>query len=82
MSIINERRDMKSFIQGMLQPDISRRALWVALIVGTILNAINHYELFMGATVTIKEWVQLVMTYIVPYVVSAHGQLNAGVNNS
>ena len=73
---------MNHFIQGMLHPHISRRALRVALIVGTILNVINHYELLIGSTVTIKELVQVALTYIVPYMVSTHGQLLAGVNKS
>jgi hypothetical protein len=47
---------------------VPRRSLWVALVVGTILNLINQGDtLVSGQRV---DFAKLTLTYIVPYVVS------------
>lgn len=71
---------MRHFVQGILHPVISLRALKVALVVGTILNLINNYELLLGVEVGVKDLVQIFLTYLVPYLVSTHGQLLSGVH--
>ncbi|HEV7801166.1 MAG TPA: nitrate/nitrite transporter NrtS [Burkholderiales bacterium] len=50
-------------------------ALRVALVVGTILNLINHFDLLLGTPLTRMTLVQMGLTYIVPYCVSTHGQV-------
>lgn len=59
-----------------------RHVVWlavkVALVVGTILNLINHFDLLLGAPVTDAALVQIGLTYIVPYCVSTHGQVFGG----
>ena len=52
-----------------------RLALKVALVVGTILNLINHFDVLSGAPITRVVATQIVLTYIVPYCVSTHGQV-------
>jgi len=59
--------------------EVVRRAAVVALVVGTLLNLINHYELALGAVVDTKTAVQVLLTYLVPYFVSTHGQVVAMV---
>lgn len=55
-----------------------KRAFYVALIVGTILNLINHYDvLFLGAALTSEILMQMALTVMVPYIVSTHGQVCA-----
>jgi hypothetical protein len=52
-----------------------RRAFWVALVVGTILNLINQGDAFVhGGRV---NWAKLVLTYLVPFAVSTHGAVTA-----
>ena len=48
------------------------------LVVGTILNLINHFDLLLGTSVTDSALVQIGLTYIVPYCVSTHGQVFGG----
>ena len=59
-----------------------RQVVWlavkVALVVGTILNLINHFDLLLGAPVTDSALLQIGLTYIVPYCVSTHGQVFGG----
>ncbi|HZN23993.1 MAG TPA: nitrate/nitrite transporter NrtS [Burkholderiales bacterium] len=56
-------------------PQVVGLALRVALVVGTILNVINHFDLLLGAPLTPGSLVQIGLTYLVPYCVSTHGQV-------
>ena len=52
---------------------VFRRALVVALVVGTVLNLINQGDrLFSGDS---PNWWKLALTYVVPFVVSTHGAM-------
>lgn len=53
---------------------IPRRSLWVAVIVGTILNLINQGDaLIGGAKLNIAK---LLLTYAVPYCVATYGAVS------
>jgi hypothetical protein len=56
-------------------PRVVALALRVALVVGTILNVINHFDLLLGGPLTRTTLLQIGLTYIVPYCVSTHGQV-------
>lgn len=62
-------------------PRTVRRAQRVALVVGTALNLINHYDLLFGTTLTAGIAIQVVLTYLVPYIVSTHGQVSSFLDN-
>jgi len=47
----------------------------VAVVVGTLLNLINHYDVLFGAPLTRAAVIQIALTYLVPYFVSTHGQV-------
>jgi hypothetical protein len=50
-------------------------ALSVALVVGFCLNAINQgIPLLLGEPMTLGRWVSAIITPIVPFFVSCHGQ--------
>jgi hypothetical protein len=54
---------------------VPRRAFWVALVVGTILNLINQGDAILaGASVSVGK---LALTYLVPFLVSTHGAVTA-----
>jgi len=54
---------------------VPRRALWVAVAVGTVLNLINQGDaLLTGAPL---HWIKLLLTYLVPFAVSTHGAVSA-----
>jgi hypothetical protein len=50
-------------------------AVRVSLVIGTLLNLINHFDLLTGAQLTSTVALQMGLTYIVPYCVSTHGQV-------
>ena len=51
------------------------RALWVAIVVGTILNLINQGNVLLGSGHL--DWAKLALTYVVPFFVSTHGAVSA-----
>ena len=52
---------------------VFRRALVVALVVGTVLNLINQGDRLLSGQG--PDWLKLALTYLVPFVVSSHGAL-------
>jgi hypothetical protein len=58
-------------LRAVLRPPIVTRSLWVALVVGTILNLINQGDrLAAGAPL---DWGKLALTYAVPFLVASFG---------
>lgn len=52
------------------RPDITRRSLKVALIVGTVLALINHGDRLLALDLDPESTLKIVLTYLVPYCVS------------
>ena len=63
-----------------LSDGVPRRSLYVALIVGTILNLINQGDAIFGA-MTIN-WTKVVLTYVVPYIVSTYGAVSYAMSRT
>ena len=55
------------------RPEIVRRSLFVALIVGTILNLINQGEMLSDMS-SLNLW-KCALTYAVPYLVATYGSV-------
>ncbi len=72
----------EGYIHHWRHPRTVRRAQRVALVVGTVLNLINHYDLLFGAALTGSLAIQLALTYLVPYVVSTHGQVSSHLDRA
>ena len=53
---------------------VPRRSLWVALVVGTILNLINQGDALLAGRRL--DLVKLALTYVVPYIVSTYGAVS------
>ena len=62
---------MRAPAWSKLTPAMMRRAFWVALIVGTVLNLVNQGEALMG--VGHINWGKALLTYLAPLLVSLHG---------
>lgn len=58
-----------------LAKSVRRRAALVALVVGTILNLINQGDAVAHGLGV--NWAKLLLTYLVPYLVSTHGAVAA-----
>ena len=56
------------------------RSFYVAVVVGTILNFINQGDALIGAAPI--NWIKIVLTYFVPYVVSTYGAVSYQLSRS
>jgi hypothetical protein len=54
---------------------LPRRSLYVALVVGTVLNLINQGDALIGEGSI--DWLKVVLTYCVPYAVCTYGAVTA-----
>lgn len=57
---------------------IVRRSLRVALLVGSILMFINHGELILAGTMETKNWLKVLLSFLVPYLVSTYSSVASG----
>ena len=64
---------MRLFLKYATERAIAVRSLKVAIVVGTILAAINHYDMFMSGEYTARRVAQIFLTYLVPYCVATYG---------
>jgi len=58
----------------LAQQHCRKSALRVALFVGTILFSINHGRALLNGEMNGGRWLSALLTYMVPFMVSIHGQ--------
>ena len=68
---------MREFLRIAWRADVRNRAGKVALIVGTILVAINQGDVIVAGAITTEHWFKIVLTYCVPYCVSTYSAVGA-----
>ena len=62
-----------------LSDGVPRRSLFVALVVGTVLNLINQGDALMNFSGI--NWLKVVLTYCVPYAVCTYGAVSSQVSD-
>ena len=60
-----------------LSPNTLRRTVRIALIVGTLLSAINQGHLIAAGDVSTITWIRVAANYLIPWIVSSIGFLSA-----
>ena len=65
---------MKKFVFALSDPKLAPMALRVSLVVGSVLFTINHGAALVKGEMTRTRWLSGLVTYLVPYSVSIHGQ--------
>lgn len=66
---------MREALGYVLLPHHLRRTATIALIVGTLLTAINQGDVLLGGAATSTTWVKCAMNFVVPFCVSNLGLL-------
>lgn len=61
---------MRLFIKYATQWNTVARSLKLAGIVGTLLAAINHYDMLLSGVFSTRRGIQIIVTYLVPFSVS------------
>lgn len=64
---------MRYFLRQAREPACIYRSVKVALVVGTVLAVINHYDAIFYGRMTATDIFQIILTYCVPYGVSIWG---------
>lgn len=68
---------MNIWLETAIRPEVLKRSRRVAILVGTILVAINYFDrVWAGSLVTI-DYLKIMMTYCVPFCVSTHASVSA-----
>ena len=62
---------------AIVHPRVRDRALRVALVVGTVLFAINQLDVVLRGEVTLVLAAKIALTYLVPYSVATYSALGA-----
>jgi gamma-glutamyltranspeptidase/glutathione hydrolase len=68
---------MKEWLRTAFSPPVRRRAVKAALIVGTVLLTINHGDAIVSGNVSLARFLRMILTVIVPYVVSTVSSVGA-----
>lgn len=66
-----------SWLAVARRPEIVRRSLRIASVVGTVLVAINYTDRLLDGTIAAFDWVKMGVTYLVPYCVSTYSAVEA-----
>jgi len=67
----------RSWIATARDPAVVRRSLRVAVLVGTLLVAINYSDRALAGALGPADWVKIILTYFVPYGVATYAAVQA-----
>lgn len=65
---------IKTYYACLTDSSMGPTALKVSLVVGSLLFAINHGSSLMSRNMSRDRWISGGLTFVVPYLVSIHGQ--------
>lgn len=68
------KKQVRGYLASLINPSLAPTAIRVALVIGTLLFAINHGAALLKGQMNTDRWLSAGLTYIVPYCVNIHGQ--------
>ena len=75
MAASNSDHQQQTFVRLAISDGTPKSALWAALVVGTLLTAINHGDAFVSGH--LPNLFKVALTYIVPFCVATYGAVSA-----
>ncbi len=60
-----------------MRAEVLKRSAHVAILVGTILVIINHFDSIFYGDLVVADYIKMLMTYCVPFCVSTHASVSA-----
>jgi hypothetical protein len=72
-----QRENGQHFVHYWFRRETVRRALTVAGIVGPILTVINQYDVLWRLEFSLRVWLKVALTFLVPYCVSSFSSARA-----
>ena len=65
---------ISSIVRNLSNPLLAATAVRVSLVIGTLLLLVNHGTAILSGQMSRERWIAALLTYLVPYCVSIHGQ--------
>ena len=72
---MSQMTSLRTACRCAMSDGVPRRSIYVALVVGTLLNFINQGDALLGSGPI--NWIKLVLTYLVPYAVCTYGAVSS-----
>jgi hypothetical protein len=76
-TLVAQSHNRPHFIHYWFRRDTARRALTVAGIVGPLLTVINQYDVLLSLELSLRFWMKVLLTFLVPYCVSSFSSARA-----
>lgn len=73
---------IKQWLSIAARPQVRKRCLKTALIVGTLLMAINYLDKVLTGQMGMIDWLKIALTFCVPYLVCTSASVGAIMENS
>ena len=68
---------MKTWLAIAFEASVRKRAIKVAMLVGSILAVINHGDALLSGDASAMVWIKIVLTFVVPYCVATFASVQA-----
>ncbi len=70
----NRHNSMQGYVISLFDQEFMPTGLKTALVVGSLLFCINHGLALLRGEMTHERWVSVLLSYMMPYLVSVYGQ--------
>ncbi len=70
----NMRNSMQEYVISLFDREFMPTGLKTALVVGSLLFCINHGLALVRDEMTLERWISVLLSYVMPYLVSVYGQ--------
>ena len=77
IAVRGKKDDMREWVRLAVSAFVVRQALFYAVVVGSILAAINHGEAILRGDIDIDRVLKIALSCLVPYAVSTLSSVNA-----
>ncbi|EKQ67554.1 hypothetical protein OsccyDRAFT_3834 [Leptolyngbyaceae cyanobacterium JSC-12] len=67
-------KNIRGYLASLFDRDLIPTGLKTAFVVGSLLFVINHGLAFWRGEMSQERWVSVLLTYLMPYLVSVYGQ--------
>ena len=68
---------MRAWLAIAWEASVRKRAIKVAMLVGSILAVINHGDALLSGDASATVWIKIVLTFVVPYCVATFASVQA-----
>jgi hypothetical protein len=72
---------IKEWISIAARPQVCKRCVKTALIVGTLLMLINYFDRLLTGQMGMTDWFKVALTFCVPYLVCTSASVGAIMEN-